>query len=187
MVRRDHSDEAAHSVNAEFISGNYFRTFGLQPRVGRLLMDADDTQGATPTAVMSFQTWQHEFAGDPSVVGSTFLVNTKPVTVVGVAPQGFFGDRLMSTPPDFYLPIGTMNALANAPYVNDPESDWLYIIGRVKPGVQTAALQVKLSQMLRQIFATHQIFSAGPGKDSLPKVHIVLTPGGDGMAWAERK
>jgi hypothetical protein len=62
----------ARSVMAEFLSGNYFRTFGLQPQVGRLLMDADDIQGALMTAVMSYEAWQHDYAGDTSVVGSTF-------------------------------------------------------------------------------------------------------------------
>ena len=51
----------------EFVSGNYFRTFGLRPPAGRLLADADDLQGAPPTAVISYETWQREFAGDPSV------------------------------------------------------------------------------------------------------------------------
>ena len=64
-------------------------------------------------AVMSYETWQRDYAGDPSVVGSTFWINTKAVTIAGIAPQGFFGDRLSSTPPDFYLPIETMPVLAN--------------------------------------------------------------------------
>ncbi len=112
----------ARSVMAESVSGNYFRTFGLQPQVGRLLMDADDIQGAPMTAVMSYEAWQHDYAGDTSVVGSTFWVNTKPAKVVGIAPEGFYGDRLSSTPPDFYLPIEAMPALANAPYVHDPDT-----------------------------------------------------------------
>ncbi|MGA3373533.1 MAG: ABC transporter permease [Terracidiphilus sp.] len=180
-VRREGAGMVARSVMGEFVSGNYFRTFGLQPRAGRLLLDADDTQGAPFTAVMSYETWQHQFAGDASVVGSTFWVNTKPVTVVGIAPQGFFGDRLASTPPDFYLPIATMDVLANTPYVHDPESNWLYLIGRVKPGVAIIPLQVKLSQLLRQTFASYKIFSEEKAKAELPKVHMKLTPGGAGI------
>ena len=84
-------------------------------------------------AVMSYDTWQRDYAADPAVVGSTFWINTKPVTIVGIAPQGFFGDRLSSTPPNFYLPIETMPVLANVPYVHDPNQHWLYMVGRVKP------------------------------------------------------
>lgn len=72
----------------------YFRTFGLRPRAGRLLYDADDVRGAPIVAVLSYQAWKNNYAGDPSVVGTTFWVNTKPVTIAGIAPEGFFGDRL---------------------------------------------------------------------------------------------
>lgn len=172
---------AARSVMGEFVSGNYFRTFGLRPEAGRLLIDADDLPGAPATAVMSYETWQHEFAGDAAVVGSTFRVNTKPVTVVGVAPRGFFGDRMAVTPPDFYLPIQTMASLANASYVNEPETNWLYIIGRVKPGVALGPLQQKVNAVLQQAFAKQSSFSTEDGKKFLPRVHATLTPGGEGI------
>jgi macrolide transport system ATP-binding/permease protein len=128
IARRDGVQAGARSVMGEFVSGNYFRTFGLQPGAGRLLLDSDDVQGAPMTAVMSYAAWQRDFAGDKSVVGSTFWVNTKPVTLVGIAPDGFYGDRMSSTPPDFYLPIESMMPLANTPYVREPETNWLYLI-----------------------------------------------------------
>lgn len=180
-ARRDGSATEARSMMGEFVSGNYFRTFGLQPRTGRLLMDADDVIGAPMVAVMSYQAWQHDYAGDTSVIGSTFWVNTKPVTIVGVAPKGFYGDRLASTPPDFYLPIESMPVLANAAYVHEPETEWLYMIGRLKPGVATGALQEKLSALLRQVFAPHKQFSTENDKPLLAKAHVVLTPGGEGI------
>ncbi len=181
IARRDGTQRGRRSVSGEFVSGNYFRTFGLQPRAGRLLMDADDTQGAPMTAVMSYEAWQRNYAGDASVVGSTFWVNTKPVTIVGIAPEGFYGDRLSITPPEFYLPIETMPVLANAPYVHDPEQDWLYIIGRIKPGVAIGPLQEKVTALLRQALATDEDFSSQQGKTLLAKVHVVLTPGGAGI------
>jgi predicted permease len=180
-VRREGPQTVARSVMGEFVSGNYFRTFGLRPVAGRLLLDSDDVEGAPYTAVMSYETWQHQFAGEASVVGSTFFVNTKPVTVVGIAPKGFFGDRVSSTPPDFYLPVESMLPLANTPYVHDPDTSWLYIVGRVKPGVETASLQVKLNALLRQTMASYETFSTEDGKKQLAKVHLVLTPGGAGI------
>jgi macrolide transport system ATP-binding/permease protein len=181
IARRDGAQTEARSVMGEFVSGNYFRTFGLRPQAGRLLTDSDDVKGATPTAVMSYETWQSQFAGDAAVIGSTFWVNTKPVTVVGIAPRGFYGDRLTSTPPDFYLPIETMPALANAPYVHDPETNWLYIVGRVKPGIAPGALQEKVNAVVRQAFGQQKLFTTEQGKKALPKVHVVLTPGGAGI------
>ena len=181
IVRRDGVRGIARSTSGEFVSGNYFRTFGLRPQAGRLFSDADDIAGAPMVAVMSYAAWQRDYQGSASVVGSTFWVNTKPVTVIGVAPQGFYGDRLSSNPPDFYLPIETMPVLAEALYVNDPNVQWLYLVGRVKPGVSTIQLQQKVGALVKQSFAETKTFSAGPGKAQLAKVHVVLTPGGSGI------
>jgi macrolide transport system ATP-binding/permease protein len=181
VIRRGATQENARSVMGEFVSGNYFRTFGLRPAAGRLLSDADDIQGAPFTAVMSFETWQHDYAGDPTVVGSTFYVNTKPVAITGIAPEHFYGDRLTSTPPDFYLPIESMPPLANVNYVHEPDGNWLYMIGRVKPGVSRPQLQAKLSGLLRQVLATTRAYSSDKDKAELGRAHLGLTPGGAGM------
>jgi len=181
VVRRGGSQTVAQSMVGEFVSGSYFRTFGLQPHMGRLLADSDDVSGAPIAVAMSYEAWQRDYAGDASVVGSTFWVNTKTVTVVGIAPKGFYGDRLSSAPPDFYLPIEAMPVLVNAPYVHEPTTRWLYIIGRVKPGVALPALQEKVSGLLRQIFATNPDFTSDRGKTLLARAHIVLTPGGSGI------
>ena len=180
-VRRDGAQSEAQSLMGEFVSGNYFHTFGLQPRGGRLFVDADNLKGAPITAVMSYQTWQREFSGDASVIGSEFWVNTRPVTVVGIAPEGFFGDRMSSTPPDFYLPIESMPGIANAPYVHEARAAWLYIVGRVKPGVALAPLQDKVSALVREEFSTLKDYQSEQGKKLLPKVHVVLAPGGAGI------
>ena len=181
VVRRAAAQEDARSVMGEFVSGNYFRTFGLNPEIGRLFADADDVQGAPFTAVMSYETWKNNYSGDRSVMGSTFYVNTKPVTIVGVAPEHFYGDRLTGTPPDFYLPIQSMPPLANVQYVNDPDGNWLYMIGRVKPGVSRPQLQAKLSGLLRQVLATTRTYSKKEDQEALARAHLVLTPGGAGI------
>jgi predicted permease len=181
VVRRDGSQEAARSVMGEFVSGNYFRTFGLQPRAGRLFSDPDDIEGAPVAAVMSYPTWKINYGSDPAIVGSTFFVNTKPVTIAGIAPEGFYGDRLALSPPEFYFPIESMALLANVPYVNDPTQQWLYIIGRVKPDVSRARLQAKLSGLLRQALAPTYLFSSENDKAKLAEVHVVLAPGGAGI------
>ncbi|HMD22104.1 MAG TPA: ABC transporter permease [Alloacidobacterium sp.] len=186
-ARRNGNGELARSVIGEFVSGNYFRTFGLNPYAGRLFTDADNVQGAPMVAVMSYEKWKNDYSGDPAIVGSTFYINTKPVTIAGIAPAGYFGDRLVSTPPDFYLPIETMPVLANVAYVHEPNQNWLYLVGRVKPGVQLAPLQAKLSGLLRQIFAPSEPFS-GPHHDELiAKAHLVLTPAGGGIQWMQEE
>ena len=96
--------------------------------------------------MISYHTWQAHFASDPSVIGASFIINTLPYTIVGVAPARFYGDTLRSDPPDFWLP------LASDPdrwlFASGPE--WLYLIGRVAPGATAAAVQAKLTVELQQ-------------------------------------
>jgi macrolide transport system ATP-binding/permease protein len=180
-TRRDGDGNLPHSSVSEFVSSNYFRTFGLRPQEGRLLSDADDVKGAPVVAMMSYEAWTRDYNRDSSVIGSTFWMNTKPVTVVGIAPQGFYGDRLTTSPPDFYLPMKQIAVIKSADYVDDPERMWLYVIGRVKPGVDRAALQVKLSGQLHQLLAAGKNFSTVHDKPLLDKAHVVLTDGGGGV------
>ena len=180
-VRRNGAQDAPRSVMGEFVSGNYFRTFGLRPAAGRLIADADDNAGAPVVAVISYENWQHNYAADSSVIGSTFWVNTKPVLIAGVAPEGFYGDRLTSTPPDYYLTIQSMDAILGVDYVPDPKTQWLYIVGRLRPGVARPPLQQKISSLFREIVASDPVYAGDKGKASLGRAHIVLAPAGAGI------
>jgi predicted permease len=184
-ARREGSGALARSVMGEFVSGNYFRTLGIRPASGRLFQDSDDTEGVPVTAVLSYDSWQHLYAGDPSIVGSTFYMNTRPVTIVGIAPQGFYGDRLSSMPPEFYLPIESMGQVAGAPYLHDPDVNWIYLVGRLQPGVSLPALQSKIGVLLRQELSVTKTYAEREGKEYLPKVHVVLTPAGGGLRFMQ--
>ncbi len=127
--------EPAKSQRSQYVSGNFFTTFGVGPFAGRVLTDADDTPGAAPSAVMSYQAWQSDYGGDPSVVGSTFYLQGQPVTIVGIAPPGFFGDRIRSSPPALWIPLSVepVVEIRNS-ILHVPDSNWLYVVGRLKPG-----------------------------------------------------
>ena len=181
------SQETAHSVMGEFVSGNYFRTFGLNAAAGRLLMDSDDVPGGPITAVISFETWKDRYNRDVSVVGSTFKINTRPVTIVGIAPEGYFGDRVLKTQPEFYLPLETMPEVAHAPYVHNSEMQWLYLIGRVKPGVQLEQLNQKINTILIQQLRSTSHYSTEASNLELKRIHVVLSPGGGGIQAMQRK
>jgi len=180
-VRRAGSQAAAKSATATFVSGSYFRVFGLTPAAGRLFVDTDDQEGAPITAVMSYDEWQRDYAGDPKVVGSTFYVNTRPATIIGIAPKGFFGDRVDSNPPKYFLPMHSMDPVAGAPYFKQPDVQWCYIIGRVKAGTSIPALQTKASELLKQEYATVKTFKDPRALKVLPLTHVLLTPGGGGI------
>ena len=174
--------EPAKSQRSQYVSGNFFTTFGVGPFAGRVLTDADDTPGAAPSAVMSYQAWQSDYGGDPSVVGSTFYLQGQPVTIVGIAPQGFFGDRIKSSPPALWIPLSvepvveTRNSILHV-----PDSNWLYMVGRLKPGVSVEALQGKMSGSLRQWLGTQAAYTRNGGATLIPKQHVVIVPGGAGI------
>ena len=71
-------------------------------------VDADDQEGAPPVAVMSFHAWQEKYGSDPSVVGSTYQINGRSFTIIGVAPAGFIGAKMASWGmPDIWMPLTT--------------------------------------------------------------------------------
>jgi macrolide transport system ATP-binding/permease protein len=181
-VRRASVEAPPQASVGEFVSGNYFQTFGILPFTGRVLAPSDDQDGAQPVAVMSYRAWQRDYAGDPSVIGSTFVMNTHPVTVVGVTPQSFYGDRVSETPPDFFLPVSQEPTLGFYAVRNRPELGWLFLIGRVRPGTAMGPLQAKVSGLLRQSLAQLPVYQSEHGRGHLARARVVLTPGGIGIA-----
>jgi len=179
-VRR--GSEPAKSAKGQFVSGNFFTTVGVNAYVGRMFSDNDDTPSAAPTVVLSYAAWQGEYAGDASIVGSTIYIQAKPFTVIGIAPPGFYGDRVSDRPPEFWTPLHTESYIeAGDALINDPESHWLYPLGRVKPGTDISALQSKLTAALRQWILSRPNMLANGGTALVPRMHVVLTHGGGGI------
>ena len=180
-VRR--GNEIAHELHGEFVSGNLFSTLGLMPYLGRLMSDADDQPNSPPVAVLSYQGWQNDFGGDPTIVGATISIQAHPFTVIGIGPPGYFGDRVTDTPPDFWLPLSTNPLIDGGEQANlhHPDSHWLYPIGRVKPGTNVAALQAKLSTLLRQWLSSRSTYTENGGAAIIPKQHVRVVPAGGGI------
>ena len=180
-ARRSGASAMAEPFVGEFISGNYFSTFGIGVFAGRAITPADDKPNAAPVAVMSYRTWQEHYGLDPSVVGASFNINQMPYTVVGVAPPGFFGDRLTDSPPDFWLPLATEPALTGKNSILHGDGlHWLYIIGRVKPGAKPAAIQSEVTVELQRWLTAQPDLSAYQ-RSELPQQHITLAPAGGGI------
>jgi len=180
-VRRSGSNEPAQSLLSEFVSGNYFSMFGIGPFAGRVISPEDDRKGAPPVAVMSYRTWQSRFNADPSIVSSSFFLNGQPFTIIGIAPAGFFGDRLERLAA-FWIP------LADEPLVNAvgsildyPGLDWLDVIGRIKPGADPKQIEAKMQVELQQ-WLSSPISQVRPAeRELLPKQTLHLSPGGAGV------
>ena len=180
-VRRSGSGSVAESFESEFVSGTYFSTFGLRPFAGRLFTSQDDTPGAAPVVVMSYRAWQR-FGLDPSIPGSTLMIDGMPFAVAGIAPPGFYGDRLRADPPDFYFPIALEPLLEQQNTVlHVPNQSWLYVIGRMKPGAQPSQVEAKLTGELRQWLPTLASHFTADQIAKIPKQFIKIGPGGAGV------
>lgn len=180
-ARRENGGQAI-AARGEYVSGNYFQTLGIKPFAGRLTSPSDDVAGAPMAVTMSHTAWQRDYAGDPSVVGSTFVINAHPATIVGITPPSFYGDRMTSNPPDFYVPLAMEPVLELSPVLHRHGANWLYLIGRVKPGTALAPLQAKMSGSLRQWLTELPLYQRDEAKKDLQDTHVVLTRGGAGIA-----
>ncbi|MFI5230263.1 MAG: ADOP family duplicated permease [Gemmatimonadales bacterium] len=140
------SDGGVEHPRARFVSGNYFSVLGLRAAVGRTFeASADSVRGAASVATISYGYWTRRFQNDPSVVGRTILVNGTRVTIVGVAPAGYMGE-IVGAPTELWLPIGMHDLLVPTRRIlDDRTSDWLLLLGRLRPGVtiQQAAADVR--------------------------------------------
>jgi putative ABC transport system permease protein len=183
-VRRTGSQAQADTRNGEYVSGNFFRTLGVQPWIGRLMTDADDQQGAQPVAVMSYHIWKEKYGSDPSVVGASYQINGHPFTVIGVAAPGFFGAKLAGWGmPDFWLPL-TSELLIDGPTarLKVPNGNFLDLIGRVRSGVSPKSLEARLKVELHDWLASH-VPDMEPGEKQLWQQQTLhLISGGAGVA-----
>lgn len=159
-VRRIGTVDPAEPFIAEYVSGNYFSTFGLHAIAGRSLNPDDDRQGGPPMGMIAYRVWQQKYALDPSVIGSSFQINGAAVMIVGATPPGFFGDALRSNPPDFFLPLAIEPVVNHAGWVNNPDLHWLYLMGRIKPGAEVRTTEAQMQVLLRQWLTQREHFGA---------------------------
>ena len=179
-VRR--GQEAAKVHATEYVSGNYFETLGVGAFAGRVFSPADDTPAAAPTAMISYAAWQADYAGDPKVIGQTFTFQGHPLTIIGIAPAGFYGDRLDAHPSEFWIPLAQEPALEGSTSVlKTPNISWLDLIARLPKGANTAVLTDQVSASLRQWILTQPTYLQNGGAAIVPRQHVIITPGGAGI------
>jgi putative ABC transport system permease protein len=183
-VRRAGSQAQADTRNGEYVSGNFFRTFGVQPWIGQLFTEANDQEGAPPVAVMSYRIWKEKYGSDPSVVGANYQINGQSFTVIGVAAPGFYGAKLAGWGmPDLWLPLTTELLIdGSTARLKRPNGNFLDLIGRVRPGVNPKTLEAKLKVELHDWLASH-VPDMEPGEKQLWQQQTLhLIPGGAGVA-----
>lgn len=184
-VRRE-SETAAKPMRTEYVTGNYFSTFGVGAYGGRVLNPADDQPSAAPVVVISHRAWQNSYAADKGLIGSTIIIEAHPFTVVGIAPPGFFGDTLRSDPPDFWIPLQQEALLdGERALVHANFSAWLRVIGRLKPGASVQGMAPRLTTDLRNWMRNDAGYPANWLTEIdrvLPNQSINVIPAGAGVA-----
>src|SRR6516225_9809247 len=185
-MRRQGVDPAARPLRSEYVDGHYFSTLGVGAYMGRVIGPDDDKPSAAPVMVLSHRAWQTVYAGDPSVIGATFVVEGHPFTVIGVGPAGFFGETLESDPPDVWVPLQQEPLInADGSLLRQPISAWLRVIGRLKPGATTEGMSARLTGVLRQWMQYDSQYPANWMEDvikNLPKQVLNVVPAGAGVA-----
>jgi predicted permease len=185
-VRREGVESTARSLRSEYVTGNYFSTLGVGAFGGRVFTPDDDKPSAPPVAVLSHRVWQTTYASDPSVVGSTFMLEGHPFSVIGVAPPGFFGETLQSDPPDIWLPLQQEPMMdVDGGLLHQSISAWLRMIGRLRPGASIDGMAPRLTGVLRQWMQNDSGYPANWMPDVirlLPKQVVSVVPAGAGVA-----
>lgn len=136
-----------------WVTGGYFPTLGIQPVVGRLLQEADNEPGADNTvAVISHRLWSERFGAQPDVLGKTLNINGRPFAIVGVAPKGFEGTTL-GVQPDVYVPMQSRTWVGDYNGLTNRRDYWVYVFGRLKPGVSMEAAKTGLDGVIGPILS----------------------------------
>jgi predicted permease len=183
-VRRGESDRTAKPIRGEFITGNYFSTFGIGAFSGRTIVPSDDQVTAAPVAMLSYRAWQQQYGSDPKIVGSSMILDGHPMTVIGITPPGFFGETLRSDPPEIWIPMQQEPVFRGKSSLLHTFPGWLRVIGRLKPGATPHALPSRLTNLLRVWLVDESGMPAEwmTGiKAGLSKQNIKVVPAGSGV------
>jgi predicted permease len=185
----------------QVVTSNHFTMLGVQPRMGRLLVPSDDDPGAARVVVISHRMWQREFGGDPAIAGKTLTLRGLSYSIAGVAPESFTGVVPLLTP-ELWLPIQHVEEVEPVG-INDSVPSpigktrlerrgfrWMFVKGRLKPGVTAAQAHANVELIGRQLEAANvqtnkdRRVSAVPTEDVrllVPQAGGILSIGAAGL------
>jgi predicted permease len=167
--------EGGIAIESHVVSGNFFSVLQARPALGRFFLEEEDrTPRSHAVAVLSYQFWQEQFDGDPSVISRPIVLNGTPFTVVGVAAEGFHGPNF--TRSDLWVPmmaspwLGTSESM----FTGSRRGAWIMAVGRLKTGVGLGQAQADLSTIAAQLAQAYPDVYEGQGVRLTP---LSLFPG----------
>jgi putative ABC transport system permease protein len=141
------------NASTSWVSGDFFRTLGVHPLLGRTFTAADDTRGCPAVAVLSYDFWQREYGGAADVFERRLTLSSHPVRIVGIAPSGFNGIQVGETV-EIYLPLCAEGTLVRENSALDKRANWwLWVFARLKPGIGEQQALARMNMLAPQLFA----------------------------------
>ncbi len=161
----DHAERAAGSV----VSANYFDALGIHPVLGRGFRPEEGAgRNAHPVVVISYRLWKDRFQGDPEIVGKTQRLNGVPHTIIGVAPEGFYG-TFVGYAFQFWVPTSMQERFDSSGYkLEDRNARWIEGFARLKPGASPARAQEEMSALAKRLEAQYPASNRGRGVKLMP-------------------
>ena len=173
-------------TSGAWVTGEFYRTLGVAPMVGRMLTAQDDRPGGGgpgPTAVISNGYWERKFGRNPNVIGQSLLVESSPVTIAGVSPPGFDGANVGQVA-DITLPLAALpQVLPESAQRLGSNSEWLRVLARLRPHVSATQANAEFAALWPRIAKT-LITSRmpPPRRKAILDSTLDLSPGGTGWS-----
>ncbi|HVO78807.1 MAG TPA: ABC transporter permease [Candidatus Bathyarchaeia archaeon] len=161
--------DRAERVAGSVVSANYFDALGVHPFLGRGFEPSDDSgRNAHPVTVISYWMWKERFHGDPAIIGKTQILNGVQHTIIGVAPEGFYG-TFVGWPIQFWVPVSMQEVFEPGGYkLEDRSQRWIEGYARLKDGVTLAQAQAEISTVAGQLAAQYPTTNRGYDIKLLP-------------------
>ena len=181
VSERINLEESAEHPLARLVSDNYFSVLGVAPLLGRTF-----APGEQSAAVISYAYWDRHFQRAPDVIGRKHRINGASFTIVGVTPRDFFGD-IVGYQSDMWFPIEAQ-PLANygRNYLNDPKTQWLLLMGRLKPGISLAQAAAVSNAVGIRILQEEGASSSPDDLKALAAKRIAVQPAAAGFSRIRR-
>jgi putative ABC transport system permease protein len=185
---------ASERVKAELVSGTYFDVLGVGTAIGRpFTPDDDKTPHGHPVVMLSYNYWKRRFGGRADVIGSTMLLSSQRMTIIGVTQAGFDGVEL-GDPPAIFVPLMMEVELMplNKDMLTNRRNRWVNTFGRLKPGITLAqakaSLQPFMHSMLENEVREEAFRNASPyDREQFLKCWMDVLPGGQGRQSVQRE
>jgi len=161
--------DRAQVTTGSIVSANYFDALGVRPILGRGFEPAEDFgRNAHPVTVISYQMWKDRFHRDPAIVGKTQMLNGMPHTIVGVAPEGFYG-TFVGWAMQFWVPASMQERFSGNVYkLEDRGAGWIEGFVRLKPGATAQRAQAEISALAGRLERDYPSTNRGRGIELYP-------------------